>query len=210
MKELKRKCFWAGIESKFMILLVVMGSISSGTLIAHGKFLAAIIPTIAAIVCIHSGTQVTKYYLFLKESKKKPELSLYLYDLHEVSRIKLTFSSFLSMYSANTTPWTITETQVMYSTHRFDKDLYQSIETITIVYFDYPDFLKYRDWVKESTKIKQEAAKRKAEAEATETELKLNLQFLDTVTEDVKKMKASAEAEMQRAADELKKAAQPK
>lgn len=211
MKELKKKCFWAGIESKFMILFMITVSISSGALIAHGKFLAAIIPTIAAVMCTYTGIQLTRYYKFLKTAKKKPNYSP-CFSIHEVSRIKLTFSSFLSMYSANMKPWTSTENHVEYTAYRDERDgrSITYIESITIVYFDFSDYVKYRSWVNERDYLREEAAKKKEAAEAAETELKLNLQFLDTVTEDVKKMKASAEAEIQKAADELKKAAQQK
>lgn len=211
MKELERKCFWAGIESKFMTLLMCIDAFSSGTLIAHGKFLAAIIPTIAAIVCTYTSIQMTRYYRFLKAAKKKPDYSRD-FNIHEVSRIKLTFSSFLSMYSANMKPWTSTEYRLEYAAYRDERDgcIIEYIESITIVYFDFSDYVKYRSWVNERDYLREEAAKKKKAAEAAETELKLNLQFLDTVQKDVEKMKESAEADMQQAMDELKKAAQQK
>lgn len=206
MKELKQKCFWSGMTAKVFLLLGCVNSFITGYCIHRGKFLFVIIPVAAVICCTYTSIQVNRYYLFLKAAKQRPQYS-YSFNLHEVSRIKLSFSTFLSMYLANTKPWSFTNNQVAYYSARNEQGRYviHYIESVTIVYFDFPDYVKYRSWVKEHNRLQKEAAEKKAEAEAAETELKLNLQFLDTVTEDVKKMKASAEAEIQKAADELKK-----
>lgn len=212
MKDLERKCFWAGIFSKALFFLAGFNAGYIGVLVYRGNILLAIILSVGCIFSLCAGTQTFLYYQFLKTAKKRPDYDTSLYDIHKVSRIKLSFESFSSMFAANTAPWRVSNNRVMYRIIKAELDagVYWYVETITIIYFDYPNFLKYRAWFKESTKIKQKAAKRKAEAEFTENELKLNLQFLDTVSEDVKKMKESAEAEIQKAADELKKAAQQK
>lgn len=211
MKDLERKCFWAGIKAKFMTLLGAIETFCVGVCISHGELFGAVFPMTAAVICTYTGIQMTRYYKFLKAAKKKPNYGPS-FSIHEVSRIKLTFSSFLSMYSANMKPWTSTENHVEYTAYRDERDgrSITYIESITIVYFDFSDYVKYRSWVNERDYLRKEAAKKKKDADAAETELKLNLQFLDTVSEDVKKMKESAEAEIQRAADELKKAAQQK
>lgn len=211
MKELKKKLFWSGIESKAFIFIVIINAVNSGTCVARGDFVFATFTAFFAVMFIYAGVQMSQYHQFLKKACENPE-SEHVRSASHISRIKLSFETFLPMYLANKEPWVSTEKRLFYHKSKLDNERWTVWydEYFTIVYFDYKDYLKYKSWVKERERLEEEAAVKKSEAEFTERELKLNLQFIDSVTEDVKKMKASAEEEMQKAAEELKKAAQQK
>lgn len=159
---------------------------------------------------------IAKYRDFLENAMAGPKKQIDYMGLTvaKASRIKLSFDSWITVYNANQEPWTLDDNkppihkrEEIGTSHfgRPQRNVYR-----TVVFFGFNDYFRYKHWLKERLRQKKLAAVKKLEAEFTENELKLNLQFLDTVTEDVKKMKESAEAEMQRAADELKKAAQQK
>lgn len=211
MKELKKKLFLSGIEFYALILIAIINAVNSIVCLVRGELAFSAFTAIFVVMFICSAVRIAQYHWFLKIACENPERKHISYE-HYVSRIKLKFDTFLPMYLANETPWKSTEESLMYYKVEASKDSWccSYEEHFTIVYFDYQDYLKYRAWEKDRERLEKESAKKKAETEFIEKELKLNLEFIDTVTKDVKKMKASAEEEMQKAAEELKKAARQK
>lgn len=131
-----------------------------------------------------------------------------------VSRIKLSFDSWLSMYKANPDPWTLAKgNPPVHEIKEPDLKRFGPVEHYvyrTVVFFSLNDYFRYKRWLKNKHHAEEESERTRKEAKARQQELDLNMKFLDSVTADVARMKSSAEAEILRAADELKKAAQPK
>lgn len=159
---------------------------------------------------------IASYRDFLKNAMADPtkQIDYMGITVSKASRLKLSFDSWVTMYIANQDPWTLDDDNPpIHKREEIDPSQFGCVQRNvyrTIVFFGFNDYFRYKHWLKARLRQKKLAAVKKLEAEFTENELKLNLQFLDTVSEDVKKMKESAEAEIQKAADELKKAAQPK